>query len=270
MGNTVRWRYMRKRLGEVGLAVWLWIGKKWRWDAILSVGAFSLIRMGEYLIGVSLLAVAALAAISKISQWSPADPKIGAAVIKKLGYAAVVACFIILVTITNNVRGDSPWSNWNDNKVTVKNVDAKVAEWLRRSPFTIQDLTDGSHYFRFRVTNTMRSPILQFEVVRNRDGGGRSLDFVSAIVPNQHDLDELSRLSLEERNELISRLRSDLARQNATLVDVSPPFTVPILTSVNVDGLNEQTFFGKMREVENLQIILRDTFVTFMREHGIH
>ena len=74
----------------------------------------------------------------------------------------------------------------------------------------------------------------------------------------------------EERNALVSRLRSELARQNALFVDVVPPFTAPLLTDVQVDGLNEEAFFGKMREMENLQIILRDIFVTFMRERGIH
>src|SRR5689334_13100289 len=39
---------------------WKWIGEHWKWDAILSVGAYGMIRLGEYGLAVALLVVAGI------------------------------------------------------------------------------------------------------------------------------------------------------------------------------------------------------------------
>lgn len=108
--------------------LWRWIGIKWRRDALLSVGALSMIRLGEYAVGVICLVVAGIAAISKIQHWvGISDLAAPTKAIKIAGYVGVAGLVVGVALVSNRVRADSPWSNL-----------------LRKHPIVLKQNTPGS------------------------------------------------------------------------------------------------------------------------------
>lgn len=95
--------------------LWFWIGKKWRWDALLSVGVFGTIKLGEYAVAMALLVISGMAVISKISQWDgTGDEAFLTSWIRRGLYTVVGIAVIFLAVITDKVRGDTAWSHLMD------------------------------------------------------------------------------------------------------------------------------------------------------------
>jgi hypothetical protein len=107
-------------IGTLAVALWRWIGKHWKWDAILSVGAFGMFKLGEYGLFIILLAVAGLAAISRLSQWDGIAnlPRLTRTV-RWCGYIFGCSVVLTLAVIANRVRGDQPWSNLSPKRPPV-------------------------------------------------------------------------------------------------------------------------------------------------------
>jgi hypothetical protein len=89
-------------------SLWAWVGGRWQWAPIFGAGA-TLVRFGEYAIGVLLLLLAAFAAASKISHWIPDTgspwPR------RTLGYFLVLSGLPVAALITFRMKGNDPWSH---------------------------------------------------------------------------------------------------------------------------------------------------------------
>jgi hypothetical protein len=120
---------------------WRWVGGRWKWETILGV-ALGMVRLGEYAISLMLLALAGLAAASKITHWEgPATNPIG--LIRFIGYFVVTCSCLIVGIIVVSVKGNDPWSHlpaarnrFIDSHWSINQLDSKTlaGPWYRLLP----------------------------------------------------------------------------------------------------------------------------------------
>jgi hypothetical protein len=94
------------------LAFWHWMGKRWRWEVIFSLGWLGMLKIGEYGIALGLLALSGLAAVSKIAHWEGIATLAGLTKLIRLsGYVTVLFVFLILLIVTVDTKGLAKWSH---------------------------------------------------------------------------------------------------------------------------------------------------------------
>ncbi len=217
---------------------WKWIGKHWRWDALLSIGAFGMIKLNEYGVAIALLVVAGIAASSKLSQWEGLEES--SRLTKPLrvaGYILVIAALVLLTLAINTNRGTAPWSTLSSFG-SVSTVSAPVT--------TDQVLDQASIDFgRINFGSTLDKPVHEVAEVHYKNHGKRTAsDFihVGGLVFNKTILTDEA--VAYHQNALLAALlnKTDGANRRSTVSpDVPENFIrIPEEPSAGSDRLSEE------------------------------
>jgi hypothetical protein len=154
--------------------------------------------------------------------------------------------------------------------VTPENVEGNVRQWLYKHQFFVNNAPDERHYFKLRVSIPGRADRGEFEVNRPKEDGGPAISLIAALIEDAESKSALDKLSAAQWAVLIARLRIELARQNAALLDIFQPFTAAILIKVPITkALNEEVFFEKYRQLDSLAVLLQETFRSYMLEQKV-
>jgi hypothetical protein len=89
--------------------LWHWVGGSWQWAPLFGAGG-TIIKFGEYGVGLFLLALSGFAVSSKIAHWKSDGQSTGQPV-RLFGYFIVVVAFVFSALVTLSVKGNDPWSH---------------------------------------------------------------------------------------------------------------------------------------------------------------
>src|ERR1700733_6644306 len=169
------------------IRLWLWVGKKWRWDAIISVGAWGMIKLEQFGVAIVLLVIAGAALLSKLSQWEGiADLARLSRFLRNTGYLAVMAAFLLVCVYVNNERGSAPWFTLSRHNSVRSAAMAGVQAASTLNQFIGgKDESHLQELFGFNEMLDLNVHITRDRVISERSGGVVPFDVGKYLAANR-------------------------------------------------------------------------------------
>jgi len=147
----------------------------------------------------------------------------------------------------------------NEDREKVKD---QIEKWLLDEGFKVESVTNKNAYFNFFAEDPYGRKVSVSQPIKKAD----QIRLVAGVRLSQEQLNKLSQMSKDRRNEILWKLRFGLLDRGVGFSLIAMPLRgIKISTVVFFDGLTKDHFFNKLFEVSSALVFI---FWTIARELG--
>ena len=147
----------------------------------------------------------------------------------------------------------------NEDREKVKN---QIEKWLLDEGYKVKSVTNKNAYFNFFAEDPYGREVSVSQPIKKAD----QIKLVAGVRLSQEQLNKLSQMSEDKRNEILWKLRFGLLDRGVGFSLITMPLrSIKIWSVLFYDGLTKDHFFNRLFKVSNALVFI---FWTIARELG--